>query len=185
MSGRVPSDPTLDDWFDEPQPRAERTAERVPAADDWLDGGGETRRERRAALDVGALGSRRALLAVAGVVVLVLLGLAVGGIFSGGSRTPAPRATSAPTTASIPTTSPAAPAGPTTALDPGAKGTQVRALQQALAALGYSPGKIDGSYGAATQKAVASFQRASKLSPDGIVGAKTIAALTKALGSSG
>src|SRR5207245_11204125 len=59
MSGRVPSDPTLDDWFDEPQPRAERTAERVPAADDWLDGGGETRRERRAALDVGALGSRR------------------------------------------------------------------------------------------------------------------------------
>src|SRR6266849_6710007 len=88
MSGRVPSDPTLDDWFDEPQPRAERTAETVPAADDWLDGGGETSRERRAALDVGALGSRRALLAVAGAVVLVLLGLAVGGIFSGGAARP-------------------------------------------------------------------------------------------------
>src|SRR5713226_3440494 len=115
MSGRVPSDPALDDWFDEPQPRAERPAETVPAADDWLDGGGETRRERRAALDVGALGRHRALVAAgAGAVVLLLLGLAVGGVFSGGSRAPAPLAASAPTTASTPTTSPAAPAGPAT-----------------------------------------------------------------------
>jgi hypothetical protein len=185
MSGRVPSDPGLDDWFDEPQPRAERTAEGVPAADDWLHGGAETSRERRAAFDVGALGSRRGLLAVAGAVVLVLLGLAVGGVFSGGSSTPAPHATSAPSTASTATTGPAAPAGPARPLNPGAKGSQVRALQQALAALGYSPGKIDGSYGAATQKAVAGFQRASKLSPDGILGAKTLAALTKARASSG
>jgi hypothetical protein len=185
MSGRVPSEPGLDDWFDEPQPRAGRTAERVPATDDWLEGGGETSRERRAAFDVGALGSRRVLFAVAGAVVLVLGGLAIGGVFSEGSSRPAPRASSAPTTASIPTTSPAAPAGPATPLNPGAKGTKVRALQQALASLGYSPGKIDGSYGPATQKAVASFQRASKLSPDGILGARTLAALTKALGSSG
>jgi hypothetical protein len=166
MSGRVPSDPALDDWFDEPQPRGERTAGTVSSADDWPDGDAETSRER-AALAVGALGRRRALLAVAGAVVLALVGLAVGGVFSGGSSTPERGATSAPTTASIATTSPAAPAGPATQLNPGAKGTQVKALQQTLAALGYSPGKIDGSYGPATQKAVASFQRASKLSPGG------------------
>src|SRR5713226_3672034 len=103
----------------------------------------------------------------------------------GGSGARAPPATSAPTTASTPTTSPAAPAGPATTLKPGAKGAQVRALQQALADLGYSPGKIDGSYGPATQKALTSFQRAAKLSPDGILGPKTLAALRKALGKSG
>jgi hypothetical protein len=187
MSGRVPRDPVLDDWFDDPQPRAEGPAETAPAADDWLEGGGQKRQEeRRVRLAVGVLRRRRTLVAAgAGAVVLLLLGLAVGGVFSGESSTSAPPATSAPMTTSTPTANRAAPAGPATTLKPGAKGAQVRALQQALAGLGYSPGKIDGSYGPATQKALASFQRASKLSPDGILGTKTLAALTKALGTSG
>jgi hypothetical protein len=184
MSGREPSDPRLDDWFDEPQPRPGRPTATAPAADDWLDGG-EARSERRAILDIGALGTRRALIAVAGGVILLLIGLAAGGVFSGGSSTPATPATIPLTTASTPTTNRAAPAAPTTRLKPGSKGAQVRALQQALAGLGYSPGKLDGSYGPATQKALASFQRASKLSPDGILGPKTLAALRKALRQGG
>lgn len=184
MSGRVPRDPVLDDWFDDPEPRAEGPAETAPAADDWLDSGGERRREERRARLAVALRRRRTLVAAgAGAVVLLLLGLALGGVFSRESSTSAPPATSAPATTSTPTTNRAAPAGPATTLKPGAKGAQVRALQQALTRLGYSPGKIDGSYGPATQKALARFQRASKLSPDGILGTKTLAALTKALES--
>jgi peptidoglycan hydrolase-like protein with peptidoglycan-binding domain len=78
-----------------------------------------------------------------------------------------------------------APIEPTTSLKPGSKGAEVRAPQQPLAGLGYSPGKLDGNYGPATQKALESFQRASKLSPDGILGPKTLAALKKALRQSG
>jgi peptidoglycan hydrolase-like protein with peptidoglycan-binding domain len=57
----------------------------------------------------------------------------------------------------------------------------VRRLQRALARLGYPPGKIDGQYGSATTQALANFQRANKLTADGILGPATLAALTRSL----
>lgn len=58
----------------------------------------------------------------------------------------------------------------------GDSGQQVRDLQQQLIALGADI-KIDGDYGAATAAAVSSFQRDHGLTPDGIAGPLTLAAL--------
>jgi peptidoglycan hydrolase-like protein with peptidoglycan-binding domain len=74
---------------------------------------------------------------------------------------------------------------PTTTLKPGDSGTQVTLLQQALAALGYSPGTADGSYGAGTKQAVSAFQQAQGLAADGVVGPRTLAALQQALSTTG
>lgn len=49
----------------------------------------------------------------------------------------------------------------------------VATLQDALSALGYSPGAIDGIFGSGTKNAVVRFQRANNLSADGIVGCNT------------
>ena len=64
---------------------------------------------------------------------------------------------------------------------PGDQGTQVRALQRALAHLGYPPGKVDGIYGPLTKGAVGRFQTAAKVKVDGICGPVTLAALVRAL----
>ncbi|MBI5156518.1 MAG: peptidoglycan-binding protein [Acidimicrobiia bacterium] len=64
----------------------------------------------------------------------------------------------------------------------GTAGDQVRALQQLLNLLGFNPGPIDGAFGSRTDRAVAAFQRASSLHPDGIVGTESRAALAAALG---
>lgn len=56
-------------------------------------------------------------------------------------------------------------------------GADVRAVQQALAAAGFDPGGIDGSYGPKTEAAVRAYQQAHGLEVDGIVGPKTWAAL--------
>lgn len=58
----------------------------------------------------------------------------------------------------------------------GASGRQVRVLQAALDAEGYAVA-VDGSFGPATRTAVEAFQRARGLSVDGVVGARTVAAL--------
>jgi peptidoglycan hydrolase-like protein with peptidoglycan-binding domain len=179
MSVREPSDPALDDWFDEPQPRAGSSAHGAYDGDDWLESA-NTRPERRPVRPGVAVANRRVLAVVAAAVVILLSALAAAGVFSGSSSTPTATPTTTPTPTSTPTTTPAPAVGPTTTLKPGTKGAQVRALQRALAALGYSPGRIDGSYGPATQKALESFQRASKLTPDGVLGPKTLAALRKA-----
>ena len=70
---------------------------------------------------------------------------------------------------------------PTATVKPGDQGTQVRALQRALAHLGYPPGKVDGIYGPLTKGAVARFQTAAKVKVDGICGPVTLAALVRAL----
>jgi peptidoglycan hydrolase-like protein with peptidoglycan-binding domain len=49
------------------------------------------------------------------------------------------------------------------------EGTDVRAVQQGLAARGFNPGAIDGLFGPDTQAAVIAFQRASRVEPTGIV----------------
>lgn len=59
----------------------------------------------------------------------------------------------------------------------GAKGNITRTLQGALICLGYSTGGFDGIFGAATEQAVRSLQRARGLSVDGIAGCNTFAAL--------
>jgi len=72
---------------------------------------------------------------------------------------------------------PPTPNPPTTTLKPGDSGPQVKALQRELASLGYPVGAIDGYYGKGAANAVTAFQRAHRLTPDGIVGPATLLAL--------
>ena len=70
---------------------------------------------------------------------------------------------------------------PSQTLAPGDRGLQVQILQRALAALGFSAGKLDGDYGPATVKAVERFQASKGLAQVGVVGPQTLAALRHGL----
>ena len=59
----------------------------------------------------------------------------------------------------------------------GDRGAQVAFLQLALQRAGYDAGALDGIFGSRTQAAVIAFQRAARLTPDGIAGARTLQAL--------
>lgn len=59
----------------------------------------------------------------------------------------------------------------------GDRGPEVTVLQERLIELGYFKGEISGYYGAMTDEAVKKFQQAKGLTPDGIVGTNTQAAL--------
>lgn len=61
----------------------------------------------------------------------------------------------------------------------GSKGTDVTALQQALAQEGIYDGPVSGYFGALTQAAVQAFQKAHSLSPVGSVGPQTRALLNQ------
>lgn len=54
-------------------------------------------------------------------------------------------------------------------------------VQNALAKLGFDPGKIDGKDGPNTQKAVRAFQAHASIKIDGIIGSGTRKALVEAL----
>jgi hypothetical protein len=99
------------------------------------------------------------------------------------ATTPPPTATV--TTPRTPRPAPASPANvpsaPSQTLVPGDTGSQVKVLQRALAALGFSPGRPDGDYGLATQAAVARFQASKGLAADGEFGPQTLVALRQAL----
>lgn len=56
-------------------------------------------------------------------------------------------------------------------------GEDVRAVQAALTVEGFSPGRIDSSYGPKTKAAVIAYQRARGLKVDGVVGPQTWGAL--------
>jgi murein DD-endopeptidase MepM/ murein hydrolase activator NlpD len=62
-------------------------------------------------------------------------------------------------------------------LELGASGSDVVALQYALAFHGFPSGPVDGGFGGRTDFAVRRFQRFAGLVPDGVVGPATIAAL--------
>ncbi len=55
-------------------------------------------------------------------------------------------------------------------LKKGSKKPEVKDLQEALKALGFNPGPVDGVFGAATEKAVKAFQTSVGIHADGIVG---------------
>lgn len=59
----------------------------------------------------------------------------------------------------------------------GLRGSDVKALQQRLAALKYYPGAADGQFGAYTLEAVWAFQEVQGLKVDGVVGPATARAL--------
>ncbi len=60
----------------------------------------------------------------------------------------------------------------------GDSSSAVKEMQQKLISLGYLTGKADGTFGTRTYNALKAFQRANKLSADGIAGSDTLAALT-------
>lgn len=68
-------------------------------------------------------------------------------------------------------------------LKQGSSGSYVKQVQQKLKNWGYYTGAVDGVFGAKTKAAVIAFQKKNKLTADGIVGAKTFAALGISVGS--
>ena len=70
-------------------------------------------------------------------------------------------------------------------LKKGSRGDEVMTLQKKLKQWGYYDGSVDGVFGAGTEKAVQYFQRKNGLTADGVVGAKTAAALGMTLSGSG
>ena len=58
-------------------------------------------------------------------------------------------------------------------LKKGSNDPAVRDLQEALKALGYDPGPVDGVFGAKTESAVKKFQQAREIAADGVVGRVT------------
>lgn len=97
---------------------------------------------------------------------------------------PQPSALSAITSAMAPRMMPGRPASlsatPQQAaqiLRRGTQGANVGNIQNLLAQGGYNVGSVDGIFGPKTQAAVTAFQRANGLTPDGIIGSKTMAAL--------
>lgn len=65
----------------------------------------------------------------------------------------------------------------TAVLKQGSRGGEVKEVQRRLKAWGYYKGNVDGVYGAQTIEAVKAFQRKNGLTPDGIAGKSTFAAL--------
>ncbi len=59
----------------------------------------------------------------------------------------------------------------------GSSGTSVNVLQRKLLAWGYYEGRVDGTYGSDTYRAVTEFQRKNRLRVDGVVGPETWGAL--------
>ena len=67
---------------------------------------------------------------------------------------------------------------PTRVLQKGCKGEDVKWLQTTLNNKGFNCGKVDGDFGEKTRTAVKAYQKSVGLTPDGIVGAKTLYKLT-------
>ena len=103
-------------------------------------------------------------------------------LYGGNAKKAAAKATATPTakTAEQATATPA-PAG--SVLKIGSTGTEVKSLQQKLIELGYLSGTADGIYGNKTAQAVKSYQKAKKLTADGIAGQNTLSSLGSSSGT--
>lgn len=62
----------------------------------------------------------------------------------------------------------------------GSKGKMVLNVQQLMKALGYLKAEANGIYGPQTRAAVMQFQRANRITPDGVVGSGTWGAIMRA-----
>lgn len=98
--------------------------------------------------------------------------LAVGAALPAGASPAAPAAPAAAVRAAAPAYS-----APTRSLHVGMKGSDVKALQERLAALKYYPGSADGQFGTNTEEAVWAFQEVQGIGADGTVGSSTGRAL--------
>jgi hypothetical protein len=141
---------------------------------------------------------RRRMIALIAIVALIILVVVIALVASGGSSNPPPTTPiTTPAVTTPPATTPATttPAGSTTpksgsnkvtvpasgSLKQGDSGAAVKALQQALNAVGSASLTVDGNFGPATTQAVIAFQQANGLTADGVVGADTAKALNNAL----
>lgn len=79
-----------------------------------------------------------------------------------------------------PVTVTASPAPTSSTLKLGSKGDAVKEVQKKLRSLGFLKGSADGDFGTATEQAVKDFQKQYKLTIDGKVGPKTLAAIQNA-----
>ncbi len=193
MAGEEPRFPDPDDWWATPsgqsqsrQQSRQRSRERQPYPEPEIDEAGPG--AYRVNLPIELTPRMRLYGAIGlGAVVVLLIGLAVGGVFSSSSKKTPPittvhhQTTPPGTTAATTTTKAPAASAPTSTLKPGDSGAQVKLLQRALATLGYSPGAVDGSYGPKTITAVKDFQQAEGLTVDGVFGPKTLSTLRKKL----
>ena len=146
---------------------------------------------------------QRRLVAVGVLLAVVVVAIVVIVVSSGGNRNPTttPPVTNPLTTPSTASTTPpvSTPKKTSTAktssstvklpasgtIKNGDTGAAVAALQRALTRLGATGIKADGKFGAKTQDAVTAFQTQHKLTADGVVGAKTAAAINRALAQLG
>ena len=187
-------EPGYDDWFDEPAaPTQETSRGGRPVYDDaddaWVLPEDDARRGRRPADgDIVVLGvalTRTQAAIVAAAVLAIFIGiLAAAGVFSSNTTLTVPtiKTVTQPVTTPPPTTSTTPQVvAPSQTLNPGDTGKQVKDLQRALNALGFTVGKPDGVYGPNTQSAVEQFQNSKGLTTDGIVGQQTLTALQQAL----
>ncbi len=67
----------------------------------------------------------------------------------------------------------------------GASGETVKKIQKRLSDWGYYSGAVDGIYGSGTETAVKKFQKKNGLTPDGVAGPATLAAIGLPSGSGG
>ncbi|HEX3237939.1 MAG TPA: peptidoglycan-binding domain-containing protein [Gaiellaceae bacterium] len=190
---KEPRDPGYDDWFDEPElpTETQSSANRgvhEDADEVWVLPEEEERRSGQREFVIAGRTLTMTQVAIIGLCILAVVFaiLAAFGVFNGSkTAAPAPAPLPKPVTVTVQTstaasTVPAAEA-PSQPLKPGDTGSQVKTLQQALAALGYSAGKPDGVYGPSTTSAVERFQLAKGLDEDGVVGPATLAKLQSAL----
>ena len=194
MEAREDRDPGYDDWFDEPEPLTETQsgANRgvyEDADEVWVlpeEEGGRAPGHREIVIGGRTLTMTQVAIIAASLLAIFFAILAAAGVFNGAKATapPVTPTTTAPpataTTAPVTNTNPTVEA-PAQTLKPGDTGSQVKVLQRALKALGFSPGTPDGDYGPSTQTAVERFQVSKGLAEDGVVGPETLNALRKAL----
>jgi len=200
MRDREP--PGYDDWFDDPEPptvesgRGSRASYDTPAEteeDVWtLPDEGPRRPRRTSSRGDIVIGGRSltttqvAIVAIAALAVFIAI-LAAAGVFSSSPAASPPTISTQHTlpTTSTSSTGPAVIAPTQTPIQLNQTGQQVKLLQKALIHLHYLSPPADGSFGPATRAAVMQFQSANGLSPDGVVGKKTLAALDQQLGLHG